>query len=96
MAVTQVGMKSTGFEPVLTLSLTHHGNLSRALVFLSLSFQICVVCLTALFTSETTVRTCCVLCLAQGRRGEPAFSECFSLRTLSLRSVFAEQRGLPQ
>lgn len=77
MVVTQVGMKSAGFEPVLTSSLTHHGNLRRELIFLSLSFQICVMCLSALFTSETTVRTRMRLVSGTGPAGEPAFSECF-------------------
>lgn len=95
MAETQVGMKSTGFEPALTLSLTHHGNLSRALVFLSLSFQICIVCLTALLTSETTVRTCCVCVWHRASLGSRRLVSVFPYGQ-SLRSVFAEQRGLPR
>lgn len=55
MVVTQVRIKSTDFEPGLTLTLTHLGNLSSDFTFLSLSFQICKMCLTAPLTSEACV-----------------------------------------
>lgn len=88
MAVIQARIKSAGFEPILTLLLTHRGNLSSDLIFLRPQFPNLHHVPKALLTSEATVRinglslTCGTGPACGSQHLLSGYYHCFSLRRL--------------
>lgn len=93
MAVIQARIQSAGSESILTLLLTHRGNLSSDLI------QICIMSLTALLTSEATVRTngLCLTCGTGPACGSQhllsGYYHCFSPKK-TLSSMFVEWKRI--